>query len=264
MTVRRCPPLPLLAAVAALLSLCAPLGAEEEALTARQIVEKATALSRAEDEHIVSRAEIIDATSRRTRELEVFIKAGEGQDDKILVRFTDPAPVRGTAMLTLEHSDRADDQWVYIPALRKTKRVATGDKGGSFAGTDFAYEDIRTEDMARTRYERLPDAEIDGRACYVIAASPAAPEASAYSKRVLRIRKDGLLVVEVDFFDKVGTHVKTLLAGDYVEVKGLWRANRLEMRDVVRGSRTLWSATGRRLNEGLSDSLFTKRSLESS
>jgi len=203
--------------------------------------------------------------NRRQRDLEMFFKSGEGEDDKSLFRFTSPGNVAGTAVLTIEQTGRDDDQWAYLPALRKAKRIASSGRTGSFAGTDFAYEDLRTEQLDRHDYRLLRTETYRDEPCYVVEATPkddAKRDESGYSKRLVWVTTATFLVYKVEFHDRGGHHLKTLLNGDYQKVDGRWRMHQSEMKNVRDGTKTLMKFTSREIESGLPDRLFTKAELE--
>ena len=187
-------------------------------------------------------------------------------DDSNLLRFRDPVTVRGTALLTREATGRADDQWVYLAAFKKAKKIATSGRTNRFAGTDFTFEDLRTEDFDANTYKRLKDSKKDiakvSKPCYVVESKPKKPEVSGYSRRVFYVEKERMLTVVVELYDHKKRHHKTLTSRDFEKLQGLWRAKRSMMQDHIRKTKTLWQVTERKINSGLSDSLFTKRSLE--
>jgi outer membrane lipoprotein-sorting protein len=239
----------------------------QDDLTGEQILRKAEEATRAKDERGVVDMVLVSKDGKKSRRsLETFYKQGEGDDDCNLLRFLEPPTVRGTALLTREASGRADDQWVYLPAFKKTRKVASNKRTNRFAGTDFTYEDLRTEDFEASTYSRKADAsmKVDGKevACYVVEAKPKDKDLSGYSKREIWVEKDRLLTLKVLFYDHKGRHQKTLSSRGFEQVEGLWRAKRSMMEDHLRGSKTLWQASERKINPGLSDSLFTTRSLE--
>lgn len=255
---------PLVASIALLPLLCAlaPLGAQEE-LTGEAIVRKADQLHRAKDETGVIEMVLISPDQRKqARELQLMFKAGEADDDKNLLRFRSPPAVSGTALLTVEASGRSDDQWIYLPALKKAKKIASADRTNRFAQTDFTYEDLRTENLEGNAYARLADGTLDGQAVYVVEAKPKEGVTSGYSRRVLYVAKDRFLTLKIEYYDLKGKHQKTLHNQAYEQVSGLWRPARSVMEDHQRGSKTLWRFTERKINPGLSDALFTVSSLE--
>ncbi len=256
-------------AVSLALSLAAasPATAGEAAPDGRAIAERADKQNRPRDEHATFRLVILDRTGqRRERRVSCWFKAGkESDDDKSLVRFVDPPDVRGTALLTIENGEE-EEQWLYLPDLRKTKRIAGASKSLSFAGTDFSNFDMRTEDLASHHYERTGEDEIGGRPCWIIEARPkddAARDESGYSRRRIWVDKERYTVPRVEYYDKNGKLLKVSTTDDWEQVEGLWRANRVVMENVQEKTRTILTyERGRKINQGIDDSIFTKRALE--
>jgi outer membrane lipoprotein-sorting protein len=210
---------------------------------------------------------IVDRTGqRRERRLSSWFKAGENDDDKSLVRFDEPADVRGTALLTIEHGEK-DDQWLYLPDLRKTKKIAGASKSLSFAGTDFANCDMRTEDLAGHDYERTGSEDLGGRACWIIEAKPKTDEKreeTGYARRRIWVDKERATIPKVEYYDKNGKLLKISTAEDWEEVEGLWRPNRVTMENVQEKTKTIiaYDRGSRKINKGIEDSFFSKRTLE--
>jgi outer membrane lipoprotein-sorting protein len=240
---------------------------DAEKLDGEAIVRKAENDHRADDEKGVVDMVLVSRDNKQSRRaMETFFKKGDGDDDNNLLRFRSPPTIRGTALLTREASGRDDDQWVYLPAFKKSKKIASNKRTNRFAGTDFTFEDLRTEDFSANTYKKLADAVVkDGKEtfdCYTVEARPANLDLSGYSKRLIYVEKARFLVMKCDFFDKKDRHHKTLTNRGYEQVQGLWRARRSMMQDHQRGSKTLWQFSERKINPGLSDSLFTKKNLE--
>jgi len=254
--------LPALAVAAALTAAAAPAALAQD-LSAEEVMRRADGDHRADDERgLVDMVIVGDDDSRQRREMEVLIKTGEGDDDMNIMRFVAPANVRGTAVLTVEATGRADDQWLYLPALRKTKRIASSQRTQRFAGTDFTYEDLRSEDFEGFDYRFGDDAELEGRACYVVIATPKDGHESGYSRREIYVEKERFLVHKIEYYDARERHQKTFEARGFEEVDGLWRASMSGMEDHQRGTQTVWRFKERDINPGLPDSTFTVRTLE--
>lgn len=241
-------------------------------LTGEAIVRKADKDHRSKDERGVVEMVLVAADGQKSRRvMEILTKTGEGDDDLNLLRFVEPATVRGEAVLTVEASGRADDQWLYLPALKKTKRIASSQRSQRFAATDFTYEDLRTEDFARNSYKKLADAKVDeggGKQtdCFVVEATPKEPDSSGYSKRLVYVDKARFLVLKVEFFDKQARHQKTLQNRGFEQTgaEKLWRATQSMMDDHLRRTKTVMRFTERAINPGLPASTFTEAALERS
>lgn len=255
-------------ALPALILAAAVAGAQQPDGEAEKILRKADRDHRSRDERGVVEMVLIEGDQKQLRSMEILGKTGEGDDDLNMVRFLAPPTVRGTAVLTVEATGRADDQWLYLPALRKTKRIASTQRTQRFAGTDFTYEDLRSENFAAWTYRKLPDAQVtveEGQGavdCFVIEATPRDAAETGYSKRVLYVDKARHLIVKVEFFDAQQRHHKTLTTRGWEQVQGLWRARQSMMEDHQRRTRTVWRFTERAINPGLPDGTFTEANLE--
>jgi outer membrane lipoprotein-sorting protein len=252
-----------LAGLVLLAAAAAALGGD---LDGRAIAEGFDKKNRPRDEVDHIRMVIIDRTgSQRSRELTIYFKAGEGDDDKTLVRFDGPPDMKGTGFLTLEEGEK-DEQWLYLPELRKTKKIAGASKAQAFMGTDFSNYDMRTEDLAAHEYRRLADEALGGRDCYVIEAVPKSDEVAVetgYSKRKIWVDKERFTVPRVEFYDRSGKLLKVASADAPTQIEGLWRPTRVVMENVQQGSKTVvYHDRGREVNKGIDDGMFTRRALE--
>lgn len=254
------------AAAAALALVAAGREARAEELNGRAIAERLDRENRPKDEVDRFTMVIVSPTGqKRTRQLTTWFKAGESSDDRTLVRFDAPPDVKGTGMLTIEKGDD-DEQWLYLPELRKKKRIAGASKALSFMGTDFSNYDMRTEDLAGHDYERVADEKMDGRDCYVVIATPKDDEVkdeTGYSKRKIWVDKERWVVLRCEYFDKNGKLLKVATQDEFEKVEGLWRPKRTTMENVQEKSKTIvLHDRGREVNKGIEDSMFTTRRLE--
>lgn len=201
----------------------------------------------------------------KERKIVLYTLSGAGGLHKILLRFLAPRDVENTALLTWEAKDGDDDQWLYLPATRKPKRVAASGKKNRFMGTDFAYEDLRPESLPAHRYTLVGTEAVEGVECQVIEAVPATDRQAAdtgYSKRKIWIRKDNLVTVKREYYDRQGKLEKVESRRKLVNVTGnVWRTNEVEMQDVQNGTKTTLLVESRRFNTGLADSFFTEAEL---
>ena len=236
------------------------------AQSALEIMQKQRELQRARDEEEVLTLKLIDrhGAAKQRRIVRYTATADDGLS-KILVRFLAPRDIENTGLLTWEASNGDDDQWLYLPATKKAKRIAASGKKNRFMGTDFAFEDLRPEPVAANKYALLGSEVLDGHDCHVIEAVPATERQAAdsgYSKRKLWVRKDTFAIIKREFYDKKGRLEKVQTDRQLVNVKGsMWRANEVEMRDVQNESRTVLSAERRAVESGLKPGLFTETEL---
>ena len=185
--------------------------------------------------------------------------------DKILVRFLAPRDVENTALLTWEAKDGNDDQWLYLPATKKPKRIAASGKKNRFMGTDFTYEDLLPENLAVNRYTLAGRERVDGQECFVVEAVPATERQagnSAYSKRRIWVRTDNHVVIKREYYDRRGQLEKVETFRKVVNVKGTaWRPDEYEMHDVLHGTKTVVVVESRAVDRGLKNDFFTEAEL---
>jgi hypothetical protein len=153
---------------------------------------------------------------------------------RTVIRFLSPAEVQGSAFLLIERAGAlADDMHLYLPALKRTRRIAGNQKDGAFMGSDFSYADMENRDIKAATYEAKPDATIDGVECHVIVARPAARDgdsAPPYGRIELAIRKDNALIQQSKFFDKADdTLVKVFKLHEFKTIDGRLMATKSQM-----------------------------------
>jgi hypothetical protein len=251
-------------ALLAVLVLAAPAAAADP--TAAEIMKRQRETHRVKDEEEHQALKLASkAGATKERKLVRYLLSGAGDLDKILVRFTAPRDVENTGLLTWEGKDGNDDQWLYLPTVKKPKRIAASGKKNRFMGTDFAYEDLRPENVAANTYAMIGTEVLDGVAYFVIDATPATERQasdSGYSRRRIWVRKDTLVTVKREYYDKAGKLEKVETHRKLVNVAGpVWRADEIEMQDVVNGTRTLITVESRAVNRGLKDDFFTETEL---
>jgi hypothetical protein len=200
-----------------------------------------------------------DETSRhlRIRSLEVT-----GNGDKSLILFDSPADVKGTALLSYTHATRPDDQWLYLPALKRVKRIASANKSGPFVGSEFAYEDLTSQEVDKYRYKYLRDEGLDGRATMVIERYPAY-EHSGYTRQVVWVDREMYQPLKLEFYDRKDSLLKTLIFGDYRQYLGhYWRAGRMSMENHQNGKSTELRWSDYRFRNGYTNRDFDQSSLQ--
>ena len=194
----------------------------------------------------------------RIRTLEV-----EDDGDKTLTIFDNPRDVKGTAFLTFTHKVGDDDQWLYLPALKRVKRVSSSNKSGSFMGSEFAYEDIASEEVEKYTYKWIRDEEYDGRECSVIERSPVDGKNSGYTRQAVWIDTSEYRTWKIEFYDRKSSLLKTLTIDGYHEyLDGHWRADQMNMVNHQNGKSTVLRFSDYRFRVGLEDRNFNKNSLK--
>jgi len=146
--------------------------------------------------------------------------------DKSMITFNSPADVKGTATLTYTHREGPDDQWLYLPAIARVKRISSSNKSGPFMGSEFAYEDLSSQEVEKYTYKFI---EQKG-SMLIVEQIPTDPK-SGYTKRIVTYNKDkGYRIENTEFYDRKGSHLKTLKFTDYEQYLGkYWRASTMTM-----------------------------------
>lgn len=196
----------------------------------------------------------------RTRTLETT-----ADGDKSLTIFDSPGDVRGTALLTYTHKVGDDDQWLYLPALRRVKRISSSNKSGSFMGSEFAYEDLGSREVEKYTYRYLGEKQFDGQDCFIVELFPREVKNSGYSRIVSWVDRIDYIPHREEYYDKRGKLLKTLQLKEYQQYIGfLWRAHRLEMVNHQSGRETALVLSNFTFRTGLTDRDFTTNSLKRS
>lgn len=194
----------------------------------------------------------------RYRSLEVM-----DDGDKSLTIFDSPKDVKGTAFLNYTHKTGDDDQWLYLPALKRVKRISAQNKSGSFMGSEFAYEDIASQEIEKYTYRWLRDEVLNGLECFVVERYPADTKNSGYSKQVAWLDKQEYRTWKVEYFDRKNAHLKTLTFSGYQLYRDrFWRASELNMVNHQTGKSTELRFLNYQFSTGLTDDDFNKNSLK--
>jgi len=217
---------------------------------------------------IVKSKMILINKQNKTRERDVvqYVKSvndPKGVDDKILIFFEYPADIRGTGLLMISYSDvnKDDDRWLYLPALKKVRRIAGESKNEYFMGTDFTYDDMGGRSVDQDKHTLLGEETIDGVKCYKIESVPV-DKNDIYSKKIGWVIPDKWVHLKVDFYDQKGQLMKTLKADDIRNVSGVWLQFNLVMTNLAENHKTILKIIEAKINEPIDDQIFTITALE--
>ncbi|WP_186176067.1 outer membrane lipoprotein-sorting protein [Vibrio jasicida] len=182
--------------------------------------------------------------------------------DKGLTIFDEPRDVKGTAFLNHSHTVGSDDQWLYLPALKRVKRIASRNKSGPFMGSEFAYEDLSSFEIEKYRFNYLKDDAIKGQDTFVLEQIPTDTN-SGYTKQVVWLDKAHYRPMKVEFYDRKGALLKTLVFSDYKQyLNQYWRAHTMAMTNHQTGKSTELTTSELTFQTGLKDTDFNKNILK--
>jgi len=199
--------------------------------------------------------------STRDRSIAQY-RMDEGDIEKKIMFFTAPADVRDTSFLSWSYDDgRDDDQWIYLPALRRVKRISAGDKNDTFMGSDFTYDDMGERHPSEDTHTLLREETVDGEHCYVVESVP--KDSDAYiSRTVSWVVKDEWIGLKKEFYDDSGKLFKKLTINEYDKADGCWVISDMTMENLEKGSSTRIRMEDVEFDSGLRSSLFTERQMK--
>jgi hypothetical protein len=193
----------------------------------------------------------------RSKTLEV-----DGDGDKSLTIFDEPRDVKGTALLSFTHKAGPDDQWLYLPALKRVKRIASDNKSGPFMGSEFAYEDITSQEVDKYTYRFLQDDTLDGLDVFVFERDPV-DKKSGYTRQVVWLDKEHYKERKIEYYDRKNVLLKTLLLSDYnLYLDKYYRAHDMYMVNHQTGKSTRLLQSNFNFDVELTDRDFDKNSLK--
>lgn len=239
-------------------------------LTAMDIMKENNKQIKVSDES-VSINMILTNKKGKTRERSITLttKTNREGEQNSLIKFNAPQNVSGTGLLTIEHLNKEDDQWLYLPALKRSRRISSANQTDPFMGTDFTYEDLNTENINEYTYELLGEENIKGISTYKIKATSideSHAKDSGYHHRILWVRKQDYIVTKINYFNKSRVLSKTLSADDIKEISntGVSRAHTVIMKNLKTSHSTRLDYEDFSIDKGISQKQFSMRSLERS
>lgn len=248
------------------LSLCVGLASQVHARDAVKGLEIAKEIKKRDEGWIDSSADtqmILRNPSGDESIREIRIKTLEVVEDgdKSLTIFDQPRDVSGTAFLSFSKVSGADDQWIYLPAVKRVKRIATRNKSSPFMGSEFAFEDMTSFEIEKFAFAYLRDEKINGEDCFVVEQIPT-DKYSGYTRQIVWIDKSHYRVQQVEFYDRKNALLKILKPTDYKQYLGkYWRALRADMENAQSGKSTTLLTTNLAFRTGFDPSDFDKNAL---
>lgn len=180
-----------------------------------------------------------------------------------LMRFASPEDIAGVGLLTLDQPGDVTDQWLYLPELDKSRRIASDRKGGRFAGSDLYYEDMQDREPEMDWHDLKGKAEHQGNVCELMESVPVKADNSVYSKRVSCIHRHSLIPLWIEFYRSGRSQPsKRMSVNRFDKVQGYWTVLDSTMSDLESGHSTQMRIDKIVFDRNLPDSLFARQALE--
>lgn len=227
---------------------------------ARQIVQEVQKRSNVQSQRYEGLLQVFNAKGKVSDKRWTLERIGSYGSSKMILRFTVPAEVKGVALLVVNHTDRASDQWMWTPSIERDRRIALQDRSQRFFGTDFSFEDLEERDVDQFDYSILGEETVDGEVCWKIQSVPKQAKSSQYTRSIVWVRKATYTFARLDNYNKDQV-VRRLEYGDMANVQGIWTARRLEMTDLRTTSRTRLTLEQLQYNVPMKDEDFTLQAL---
>ena len=249
--------------VVSLIALMAVLGTVSAAdLNGEEIMEKV--YNRETGESRISRLEMILINrhgAERIREIKQYEK-DFGEVEKKIMFFISPADVRNTSFMNWSYdSEQSDDQWIFLPALNKVKRISSENKSDYFMGSDFTYDDLGDRTLAEDEHSLIGEDTVDGHEVYVVENIPAA-EDELYSRTVTYVWQDKWIGLKKEFYDQEGELLKVLTVNQLEEIDGILTIVDNEMHNLQSDHRTILRSSEVEYNTEVDDNLFSERMMK--
>lgn len=236
-------------------------------ITGREIIQKVKDRPNGDTRSAEMEMKLINKRGR-TRERKVIsysIDTGKNKKDKkTIMFFLYPGDVKGTGFLTWDYDElgKEDDKWLYLPAMKKTRRISgSSAKKDYFMGTDFTYDDMGSRNVDEDTHKLIKEEMVNGHKCWVVESLPK-EKRDIYSKKISWIQQDCLITVKVDYYDKLGKLHRELIVSDITKTDGFWIARKLHMTNVQKRHQTILIKTNPKFNIPVSETKFTVANLE--
>lgn len=230
-----------------------------QSLSGKQIIEKVYNRPAGDDQTSDLAMTLINRSGdQRVRKIKQFTK-DLGDVEKSIMFFLSPADVKNTSFMNWAYdSDQGDDQWIYLPALKKTKRISSDSKSDYFMGSDFTYDDLGDRKLEDDTHQLLREETLDGIDCYVVE-SVSKDEDYMYSRTMVWVNKSTFIGVKKEFYDEDEDLLKVLTIKEVEEISGIWVITNSEMKNLQKDHRTTMILSNIQINTGISESYFSER-----
>lgn len=203
----------------------------------------------------------------RRRQTENSTRLESGKNSRI-TRFTSPADIKGTATLLIENPTADDDMWIYLPALKKVRRLIASNKRDSYVGTDFTFGDVLGHRVADWNHKLAGTSRVDGQECTLIESTPksdAVRTQTGYSKRLSCVERLSAVALRTDFWDEVGKPLKWIQTSELkaVDQDGHWQPMQLKAFNLQSSNQTVIRLSDYRVDRSIAADQFRANRLES-
>lgn len=196
------------------------------------------------------------------RQLRMKVLEVDGGGDKSLLVFDQPRDVKGTALLIHAHKNKDDDQWLYLPALKRVKRISSSNRSGSFMGSEFSYEDLSPPELEKFTYRFLRDEPCGKLTCTVSERTPVNKK-SGYRRQLVWQDQREFRLWKVEYYDRKDSHLKTLTLKKYKKyLDRFWKAGEMKMVNHLTGKSTLLTLSDFQFRAKLNARDFTQTGLK--
>ncbi|MCF8000296.1 MAG: outer membrane lipoprotein-sorting protein [Halanaerobiales bacterium] len=230
-------------------------------LNGREIMEKVYNRNTGEDRKAELNMRLVNKfDDKRERDLKQFNR-DFGKVEKKIMFFTSPQDIRGTSFMNWSYEDeREDSQWIYLPALRKIKRISAENKSDYFMGSDFTYDDLGERKVDEDSHKLIGNEKVNGEECYIVENIP--KEDYMYSKTITWVSKDKWIGLKKEFYDNDGKLLKILTVKDYEKIDGIVTITHSEMYNKQKDHKTILKLDNVEYNTGISEDKFTERQMK--
>jgi Outer membrane lipoprotein-sorting protein len=227
---------------------------------ARQIIVEVQNRTRSRTEHYEGSLEVINSSQKISRKRWQYNRLGAYGNSRSALHFIAPAEVKGVALLVVNHPDRASDQWMWIPAQERDRRIALQDRSARFFGTDFSFEDLEERDVDQYDYELSGEDILENAPCWKIRSRPRESKTSQYTSSLLWVRKDRYFLLRTDNFNK-DRLIRRISYNDVESIDGIWTARTVAVLDNTKNSHTVLTLEKVKYNLPMKDTDFTRENL---
>ena len=233
------------------------------AIESLEIAKKSDSMTKGFESSIAQMEMILINANGEQSIRDLAMKTLEGErGDKSISTFLSPADVKGTKTLTHEHMNRDDDQWLYLPALKRVKRIASSNKSGSFMGSEFSYEDIGNQNYQKFTYRgEAKEVMLNEIPCYQSERVPNESN-SGYTKEIVWVDKTNFLVQQIEYYDRKQELLKTAKFSEHKQLQGIWRVGKIEMKNHQNDKSTILTWKEDKIKVGLTPKEFNRRVLK--